>query len=317
MMRNRILAMLMASAGLMTVPAIAQEYQNQGAGQAIVTVLPKHSGEAAPNITEQDIQSLKVDGKTVKVTSWQSLRDPQSKIELVILIDDSARSSLGRQMDDIAQFVKTLPPNIKAGIAYMQNGRAVFSGPLSSDHNQVLSALRLPLGAAGVDASPYFSLSDLAKHWPSSDRDARREVVMVSDGIDYYNRRFDPEDPYVQAAITDSVRAGMVIYSIYWQNQGRLDRTMYGNYSGQNLLTELDEATGGKNLWEGFTNPVTFQPYLDEVTQRLNNQYEIGFTAPLKGKPEVATLRLKLTAPGAEVDSPQQVVVVPSAAAQM
>jgi len=52
---------------------------------------------------------------------------------------------------------------------------------------------------------------------------------MVTDGIDNYERRFDPEDPYVQAAIADSVRARLVVYAIYFQVQGLADRTLYGN----------------------------------------------------------------------------------------
>jgi len=315
MKRSFLAVLTAASAVFPLLPATAQGAETQGQGQAIVTVMPKHQGELAPNVTQQDLQQVKVDGKQVKVTGWQSLRDPQNKVELVILIDDAARSSFGRQIEDIQQFVRSLPPNVVAGIAYMENGRAAFHGPLSTDHEQVLSALRLPSGIPGVDASPYFCLSDLAQHWPSQDRSVRREVVMVTDGIDYYYRRFDPDDPYVQAAITDSVRAGLVVYSIYWENQGRIDRTVWGNNSGQSLLTEVDEATGGKNFWEGFGNPVSFQPYLDELARRLRNQYELSFVAPLKGKPEVETFKLKLTAPGADVTSPEQVFVVPAAGA--
>ena len=36
---------------------------------------------------------------------------------------------------------------------------------------------------------------------------------MVTDGVDYYELRFDPEDPYVQAAIKDSAKAGLVVYA--------------------------------------------------------------------------------------------------------
>jgi len=312
---NRIVlgALIPAAAAVACGPAFGQ---TQGTGQAIVTVLPKHDKEMAPNVTEQDLQQVKVNGKQVKVTSWQSLRSQQNPVELVILIDDAARSSLGRQLDDIQAFVRSLPPNVKAAIAYMENGRAVFAGPLSANHDQVLSALHLPAGVPGVDASPYFCLSDLAQKWPSQDRDARREVVMVTDGIDYYYRRYDPEDPYVQSAIKDSVRAGLVVYSIYWENQGRMDRTLYGNDTGQNLLTEVDEATGGSNFWQGVGNPVSFQPYFDELTRRLQNQYEVSFNAPVGGKPDVASFKLKLTAPGADVTAPQEVLLVPAGTAE-
>ena len=309
-MNYKILGLCMAAAGLLFVaPAFPQ---NQGQGQAIITVLPKNDGEIAPNISQQDLQSVKVSGKEVKVTKWESLRNPQNQVELVLLIDDSARSSLGRQMQDIEQFVRSLPSNIKVGIAYMENGQAVFDGPLSVDHELVLQSLHLPTNGSGTNASPYRCLSDLAKNWPSQDRNSRHEVVMVTDGVDNYQQLSDPDGRYVQAATNDSVRAGLVIYSIYWMDKGRFDSTDNGENAGQNLLTEVAEATGGKNFWQGMGNPVSFQPYFEELKLCLRNQYELGFSAPSGSKPEVKTLTLKLSAPGADVYVPQQVVVVPA-----
>jgi hypothetical protein len=193
----------------------------------------------------------------------------------------------------------------------MENGNAVFAAPLSADHAQVLKALHLPGGTRGSDASPYFCLSDLAKRWPSADREARREVLMVTDGVDNYQRQYDPEDPYVQAAISDSVKARLVVYSIYWLNQGRAESTEYANNAGQNLLAQVTQATGGKSFWQGMGNPVSFAPFLDELTRRFRNQYELGFVGRLDGKAEVESLKLKLSAPGTEIDSPQQVFVYP------
>jgi hypothetical protein len=302
-----------AMALLMAVTTYAQN--GGGHGQAVVTVLPKHEGELPASVTNQDL-AVKVNGKNAKVTKWKQYESPGNNLELVLLIDNSARSSLGRQMGDIAQFIKSLPPNVISAIAYMENGRAVFAAPLSADHDQVLRALHLPVGGAGASASPYFCLSDLAKNWPSNDAEARREVVMVTDGVDNYERRLDLDDPYVQAAITDSVRARLVIYSIYWLNQGRADSTLSANFAGQSLLAQVTQATGGKSFWEGTGNPVSFEPYFDELTRRFRNQYELGFTSTLGSKTEVETLKLKLSAPGTEVDTPQQVLVVPAAPAQ-
>jgi len=149
-----------AIALLVAVTAYAQN--GAGQGQAVVTVLPKHEGELPASVTNQDL-AVKVNGKNAKVTKWKQYESPGNNLELVLLIDNSARGSLGRQMGDIEQFIKSLPPNVTAAIAYMQNGRAVFATPLSADHGRVLSALHLPGGGAGSNASPYFCLSDLAK----------------------------------------------------------------------------------------------------------------------------------------------------------
>ena len=144
-------------------------------------------------------------------------------MELVLLIDGGARTSLGTQFNEVETFVKEMPPNTRMAIAYMDNGRAAFSSQLSSNAADVLKGLHLSAGFPGSNASPYFCLSDLAKNWPSHDRTARRAVLMITDGVDNYERRYDPDDPYVDAAINDSVRAGMIVYSIYWKDMGRFE----------------------------------------------------------------------------------------------
>jgi hypothetical protein len=301
-------------AAAMAMPALGQG-EKEGQGQVIVTVLPKQEGGSAAAVPAQDM-TVKVNGKDARVTGWEALRGSRDPVELVVLIDGSARTSLGRELNDLTQFVNSLPPNIRSTIGYMENGNAALTGPLTDDHAAVLKGLHIPGGVAGSNASPYFCLSDLAKRWPSQDSAARREVLMVTDGVDEYNRRYDPEDAYVQAAIADSVRAHLVVYSIYWTDQGGADQTQYANNTGQNLLTEVSQATGGKNFWQGLGNPVSFEPFLEELTRRFQNQYELSFVAPLKGKPEVEEIKLKFKAPGSEVDAPQQVFVTQAGVAQ-
>jgi hypothetical protein len=298
-----------ALALLGSAPGFSQN--ESGQGQAVVTLLPK-AGVAAPlNLPEKDLL-VTVNNKKATVTGLKSLQGPENSVELVLMIDGSARGSLGTQFTEIEHFINTLPANTKIAIGYMQNGQTTFAAPLSSSHTQVLTALHLPGGMAGSSASPYFCLSDLAKHWPSADTSARRVVVMVTDGVDPYHLEIDMDDPYVEAAINDSVHAGLVVYSIYWLNQGRFSSTGYGNFLGQNLLQQVTQATGGKSFWIGVGNPVSFQPFFEELARRLQNQYELGFTSNLNGKAEVAYLKLKLKLPGTEVSTPQQVWVSPA-----
>lgn len=300
---------------LFAAPLGFAQGENQGQGQVIVTVLPKHDGGAVANLSPQDAK-LKVNGKELSVTNLVPLTGDRDSLELVVLLDSGARSSLGTQFGDIERFIKSLPPNARVTIGYMQNGAAALTGPLTEDHAAALRGLHLPGGTAGSDASPYFCLSDLAKRWPSEDPKARREVLMVTDGVDRYNLRYDPEDPYLQAAISDSVRARLVVYTIYWRNQGRIENTRYENNAGQNLMLGLTEATGGKSFWEGLGNPVSFEPFLDELGRRLRNQYELSFMSPLKGKSEVESMKLKFSVPGSEVNAPERVFVGRAAAVQ-
>jgi hypothetical protein len=122
-----------AGALLLAVPAISQKDKPLGQGRAVVTILSKHHGESPASISQKEV-SIKVNGKDSTVTSWTPLRGPEARQELVILIDSAARGSVGSQYSDIEHFVNGLPPNTKAAIAYMMNGRAVFVGPMTADH---------------------------------------------------------------------------------------------------------------------------------------------------------------------------------------
>ena len=313
MKRIALLASLAAGALMAASPAFSQN-ENEGRGQAVVTIMPANDKAPATNVSSQDL-AIKVNGKDATIANFQPLRGQNDRVELVILIDSGARTSIGTQLNEIANFVKTLPEGAKVSIAWMVNGTARLATPLTTDHQAALKGVHLPIGAPGISASPYFCLSNLAQHWPSQDRGARRVVVMITDGIDYYNPRYDPNDPYMQAAITDSVKSGLVVYSIYWQNNGRLDRSRFGTDAGQNLLNQVTQATGGYNYWQGYGNPVSFAPYFKDLDRRLQNQYEVAFTSPLKGKSgDVQNLKVKMNNANGKMDAPQQVYVARSTA---
>ena len=152
-----------AGALLMTCgAAFAQKESMQGQGQAVVTVLPKEDSDALVGYAVADMK-IKVDGKDASVTNWTSQRGAERTTELVILIDSGAQTSLTNQFEEIRGFIKETPANTKVALAYMENGRAAFAGPLSANGKEVLRGLHTPTGIAGSNASPYFCLSDLAR----------------------------------------------------------------------------------------------------------------------------------------------------------
>jgi hypothetical protein len=293
-------------AAVTTLTALAQP-SDEASARTIITVLPKNS-EQAPPVEPQNLK-VQVNGKSVQADSVTPLRGDRAGLQLVILIDSGARNSLGRLMGEISQFVKSLPPSTEVAIAYMINGQAVFQQPFSTDKSQALRALHLPGGTPGSSASPYFCISDLAKHWPSAITADRREVVVITDGIDPYEVRYDPEDPYVNAAIKDAIRAGIVVDALYWHDSGIASRIGFLANGGQNLLAELTGSTGGTLYYEGLDNPVSFTPFLNDISRQLENQYELGFIVPAKKKADVETLKVKLEMPGVKLASPNLVAV--------
>ena len=296
--------------GILTLiaPAFPESTADQNQGQAIVTIMPQKNIKTSVSISRQDLQ-VKVNGKETGIDDWVPLRGRDSDIELVILIDSSARASLGMQLGEIDRFIQSLPANVKVAVGSMVSGRAVLAGPPSTDHAQAASELHIPNGTAGSNSSPYFCLSDLAKHWPSTEGSARREVVLITDGVDSYYGLYDPEDPYVNAAINDSVRAGLVVYSIYWRDQGYRRNPGYESFDGQNLLAQVTQATGGRGYWDGNGDPVSFNPFFDDIAWRLQNQYRLSFHSLQNGKPGVRSMEFKARAEAIEVYAPQRVYV--------
>jgi hypothetical protein len=161
---------------------------------------------------------------------------------------------------------------------------------------------------SGINGSPYFSLSELIKHWPEST--ARREVLMVSDGIDRYYGSGDLLDPYLSAAIEDVQRAGIVVYAIYTPGVGHYGHSYWHTYWGQIYLSKLADESGGESYYIGFNGPpVTFTPYLDDLDHRLTHQYLLSFTAKPQKKNGWQPVKVTTEVPNAELVSASKVYV--------
>ena len=78
---------------------------------------------------------------------------------------------------------------------------------------------------------------------------------------------------------------------------------------GQSLLNEMSQATGGNSYQSGTENPVSFQPFFEDLTRRFANQYALEFAANLDRKPAIETFKLKVEGLGLQVTAPQKVFV--------
>lgn len=303
-----LFVVLFALANLESAPA--QQTPSAGGVPAhiLVTVEPKH-GSKVPDIKRDEVMVYQGKDRD-QVTDWTPAQGDRAALELFILIDDETNTSLGSQLEDIRQFINAQPSTTKIGVAYMQNGIARVAQKPTSDHTQAANALRLPMGAGGANASPYFSLSDLVKKWPTGAE--RREVLMVSDGIDRYYGEGDLEDPYLQAALDDAGKAGIVVSAIYTPGVGHYGHSYWQNYWGQIYLSQLADKTGGEAYYIGFTGaPVTFAPYLDDVARRLEHQYFLGFLAKPEKKSGWQQIRLSTEIPNVDLVSAGRVYVSP------
>jgi hypothetical protein len=238
-------------------------------GQHLIVTAEGRHENAPPEITKDEI-SVEVNKRPVRVDQWIPLRGDQANLELYIVIDDGEDSDLGIQFNSLKSFIRGQPETTRIGLAYLRNGSAIIVAPPTNDHDEIARVLRLPIGQPGISASPYMGISDLVKKWPAAG--ARREVLLIASGIDPWSPP-DPENPYLQKAIADAQHAGILVHSIYYAEAGHLGHSYWRVNWGQNYLSELGDETGGEPYWQGFSNPVSFDPYLKDLTQRLQNQY--------------------------------------------
>jgi hypothetical protein len=273
----------------------------------LVTVEARH-GSSVPEITQSDVMVYEGHDRD-QVTDWVPAQGDHAALELFILLDDGSNTTLGNQLESLRKFITAQPASTKIGIAYMQNGVAKVVQNPTSDHDLAAKALRLPMGIGGVNASPYFALTDLIKRWPEST--ARREVFIASDGVDRYYGRGDLQDPYLDAAIDDALRAGIVVFAVYTPGAGHFGHSYWQNYWGQMYLSRVAEETGGESYYIGFTgSPVSFEPYLDDMSHHLEHQYWLTFNAKPQKKNGWQRIKVTTEVSNAELVSPPRAYVL-------
>lgn len=279
--------------------------------QALVNVDAKSQPPASA-----DAVTVAVNDHKQPLTAWAPVAP--TEVQVAVLLDDGLRESVGRELDNLRSFVRGLPPGVEVMVGYMQHGSVVADQEFTADHELAASSLRLPHGIPGTSASPYMCLSDFVKKWPGSGtgnsgngmlasaRHKARFVLMITNGVDPYNGStsvMNQGSPYVDAAVEDAQRAGVAVYSIYFGNAGMGGGSV--NSSGQDYLSQITEATGGVNYYQGLGNPPSTAPFLRNFQSSIAETYIATFNAPAVKEREL--VRVKFAAAKAKFHAPDKV----------
>ena len=271
----------------------------------VVTVEPKRGKAPAP-LEAQDITVRQ--GKDKRPITQFTPLPGDAKTQLLLLFDDSSRSSFDTQIQSLKQFVNALPGSTQVAIAYMRNGTVQMACDFTGDHASAANSIRLTLGPGGADVSPYDSLTEAIKRWPSSDA-VRREVIMVSSGIEGLGGGYAPENPYVNAGIESALKAGVQVYTIYSPSVGHEGHSFWRANWGQNFLSQLSDETGGESYFQGFGAPVSLEPFLKDFTERQQHQFLLTFSARPEAKTGLQQIKVSVTEKDASLAAPDKVFV--------
>jgi len=270
------------------------------ASSQIVITVPR--SEFAENLKASDVSVLR-DKSPVDVVGLERLSGNLADMQLFILLDDSTRSSsLGVHLNEMKMFLDALPASTQVAVGYMRNGTFGLAQGFTTDHEKAASALRLPAAIPGENGSPYFVLSDLAKHWPSKDATDRRVVLMLTDGVDRYYTSANMDDPYVDGTVSDALRAGVMVYSIYLRGAGLNGQSSWGTNVAQSHLIQVTEETGGYAYFQALTDPVSIAPFLSDFAERLENQYRV--TLGSLNRKGLQPLTIRAVQPGVKIEGP-------------
>ncbi|MGA9884733.1 MAG: hypothetical protein WBQ34_13530 [Candidatus Acidiferrales bacterium] len=263
---------------LLALPAFARA-QSGTPTVSVTTVVTALGPDYTPPspITKDDVSVYSRKNK-LNVTGWEHATGSHSALQLALLIDDAVSPrEIGLQFPDLKNFIEEQSSDTEVGIFYAQYGSVTTAAKFSIDHDAVAKKLRLPLGPrSGSSPSIYLSLSDLVKKWPANQSAQRREVLILTSGLD----RLEPgvQDPYFDAAVSNVQRSGVIVHSIY-VGPLRLGLSFFGMIA-QGNLGQITSDSGGDAFFQGVSTPVSFKPFLQQFSTILRNQYWITFEAP-------------------------------------
>jgi hypothetical protein len=306
-MRNAFtkVTLLAVMGAFLFAPFITSAQDKSTSVTTVVTVMgPKFS--APPQFTKSDISVTEGRNKDV-VSNLVPAQGDKAKLELAILVDEANDTTFGSNMGDLKNFINGLPATTAVGVFYANNGTSQALSQFTTDHAAAAGTVRLTLGRIGAYSSIYLSTMDLIKRWP--DHGGRREILLISDGMDRF--RGDPFSPDVQSTINVAQKAGVMVHTLYNNGTGRLSRNFIHVGYGQSNLTQLADGTGGEFFWQGNQTPISYAPYLQQFDTVLKNQYFVSFSpAPSKnGKGELRSIRVRGVEKDLEISAPDRVWV--------
>lgn len=272
----------------------------------IIPLTIRVKGAIAPGELELKTVDLTVteDGDPQTILSIRAM-GTSSPINLILLIQDDVVSSIGLEIKSLAEFIRRLPRGSRVSVGYLRAGSLQVRQKFTGDLEKAAKSLRVPIGAASAAPyNPYVEVIEALKRFDAQPA-GRRAVLLVSDGLDT-SRGVDSSGPTqsldLQRAITEAQRRSVAIYSFYAPTAlTSTDSNLIAN--AQSSLQRLSGETGGRAFFQGFSAPVSFDPFIKEVNQALDRQIALTYLSTHLNK-GFHRVKISSSTPGVEVHYP-------------
>lgn len=277
----RVAPRLRALAGLLAIlmggPVLAQEppsstFQDEvSVGLVLVPVVVRSGAGFAKNLDQEDFRLL-VEGKTVKIESFERRSDAPASV--VILQDLSGSMQTGGKMDwsrEVTRFFfdKALPGDEFSLAIFAGDEQLQVEVPFTSD----LSVLRESVShwkAYGTTA-----LHDAVASLPRislEGRNPKRFAILVTDGVDNASR-LTPEQA---RAVVQDAQLPTYVLGLTTGNPYELSTEGKKIYRYADVLSLLAAVTGGR--YYSISNAEDLQQALAAILDDVRHQYVLGFS---------------------------------------
>lgn len=318
MKSGQIVAALVALFGMIIGPVQLQDHKvafaqsrtissgassDSGASPVTIPVGIRVKGtKPEPELRMIDL-TVSEDGEPQTILSIRAI-GTSSPLTLAVLIQDDLVPSIGNEIKPLAEFIRRMRKGSRVLVGYLRTGSLQVRQKFTSDLEKAGKALRLPLGSASAAPyNPYVEVIEAIKRFDAQPS-GRRAILLISDGLDT-SHGFDSSSAGqsidLQRAINDAQRRSIAVYAFYAPSVAAQNTILVGN--AQSSLRRLSEETGGRAFFQGTGAPVSFDPFIKELTSSLEKQIALTYlsTHPEKG---FHRIKVRSATPGVEVDYP-------------
>jgi VWFA-related protein len=258
--------------------------------------------KTAPRELELQTVDLSVieDGDPQTILSIRAI-GTNSPINLAVLVQDDVVSSIALEMRSLADFIRRLPRGSRVSVGYLRAGSLQVRQKFTPHLERAANSLRSPLSlASAAPYNPYVEVIEALRRFDSQPA-GRRAILLISDGLDI-SRGIDSSTAMgsfdLQRAIAEAQRRSVAIYAFYAPTI--VSSTNGGLISNaQGSLQRLADETGGQAFFQGFSAPVSFDPFIRELNSTLDRQIALTY---LSTHPKKGFHRVKITSSTPDVD---------------
>ena len=281
-------AFAVAAAGQDGVRAREEQRAQRGAVRSVtipvVISVPAPRERGSEELRPVGLDVLE-DGEREEILATRSQAE-SAPLYLAVFVQDDLIPPASNEISTLANFIRRLPEGSYVMVGYLRVGSIQIRQKFTTDRERAAKALRIPAGTPTVGPyNPYLSIVEGMRRFQSQPM-GRRAVLAVTDGLDIsrgVENSAASQSADLQRAVDEAQRRGVAVYSIFTPTANTSnDLTLVGNAQG--ALARLSDETGGRAFFQGTGAPVSFDPFLREIGDRLGKQIALTYLSTHGGK---------------------------------